>query len=158
LRENPEIFRIIDVTLNDRRSEMKRLSLKGIVIGCLVDWLGTLAFGLAFAMGTGMMAALRGVSPKETELALTEWYSSIPGMVFSILYGFGFTLLGGYVAARISKAGNLLNSALVGTLGILSGLVFISEVPKAVFFVSILLSIPVSILGGFCYTRKWKLF
>ena len=137
---------------------MKRLSLKAIVIGCLVDWLGTLAFGLTFAMGTGMMATLRGLSLKETELALTEWYSSIPGMVFSILCGLGFTLLGGYVAARISKADNLLNSALVGTMGILLGLVFISETPKAVFFLSILLSIPVSILGGFCYTRKWKLF
>ena len=140
------------------KSLMKRLSLKAIVIGCLVDWLGTLAFGLAFAMGTGFMATLRGVSPKETELALTEWYHSIPGMVFSILYGFGFTLLGGYVAARISKACNLLNSALVGTMAILLGLVFISETPKAVFFLSIFLSIPVSILGGYCYTKEWKLF
>jgi len=141
---------------------MKRLSLKAVVIGCLVDWLGTLAFGLAFATGTGVMAALRGVSPKETELALTEWYNSIPGTVFSALYGFGFTLLGGYIAARISKADNLLPSALVGAMGILLGLVFelvfISETPKAVFILSILLSIPVSILGGFCYIRKWKLF
>ena len=137
---------------------MKRLSLQAIVIGCLVDWLGTLAFGLAFAMGTGVMAALRGVSPKETELALAEWYNSIPGMIFSTLCGFGFTLLGGYVAARISKADNLLPSALVGAMGILLGLVFISETPQAVFLLSILLSIPVSILGGFCYIRKWKLF
>ena len=137
---------------------MNRLSIKAIVIGCLVDWLGTLAFGLLFALGTGMMAALRGVSPKETELALTEWYNSIPGMVFTILYGFGFTLLGGYVAARISKADNLLNSALVGTVGILLGLVIISETPQVVFFLSILLPIPVSILGGYFYTREWKLF
>jgi hypothetical protein len=66
--------------------------------------------------------------------------------------------LGGYVAARISIAGNLLNSAIVGTMGILLGLVFISETPKAVFFLSIFLSIPVSILGGYCYTKEWKLF
>ena len=137
---------------------MKRLSLKAVVIGCLVDWLGTLAFSLAFVMGTGVMAALRGVSPKETELALTEWYNSIPGTVFSALYGFGFTLLGGYIAARISKADNLLPSGLVGAMGILLGLVFISETPEAVILLSILLSIPVSILGGYCYTRKWKLF
>jgi len=143
---------------------MKTLNLKAILIGCLVDWLGTLAFDLFFVMSTGMMAMLKGLSLKETEFALTEWYHSVPGTGFSILCGFGFTLLGGYVAAKISNAGNLLNSALVGAVGILLGLILIfevspnSEIPKAISFLSILFSIPVSILGGFYYTRKWKLF
>jgi len=141
-----------------------RINLKAVLIGCLVDWLGTLAFGLAFVMGTGFMATLRGVSPKETELALTEWYHSLFGMGFSLLCGLGFTLLGGFVAAKIAKSGNLLNSALVGVLGILMGLILTfelspnSEIPKAISFLFISASIPVSILGGFCCTRKWKLF
>ena len=143
---------------------MKTLNLKAILIGCLVDWLGTLAFDLFFVITTGMMAMLRGLSLEETEVALTEWYHSVPGMGFSSLCGLGFTLLGGFVAAKIANAGNLLNSALVGAVGILLGLILIfevspnSEIPEAISFLSILLSIPVSILGGFCYTRKWKLF
>ena len=143
---------------------MKTLSLQAILIGCLVDWLGTLAFDLFFVITTGMTAMLRGLSLKETEVALTEWYHSVPGIGFSLLCGLGFTLLGGFVAAKMANADNLLNSALVGVVGILLGLILIfevfpnSEIPKAISFLSILLSIPVSILGGFCYTRKWKLF
>jgi hypothetical protein len=137
---------------------MKRLNLKAIVIGCLVDWLSTFAFSFALDTGTLILGALQGVSQKEMEWALTEWHNSIPGMVSSSFYGFGFTLLGGYVAARLSKTGHLLNSALVGTVGILLGLIFISETPKAIFFLSLVLSIPLSILGGFWCTREWKLF
>ena len=107
---------------------------------------------------------LRGLSLEETALALTEGYHSVLGVGFSLLCGLGFTLLGGFVAAKIANAGNLLNSALVGAAGILFGLILTfevlpdSEIPKAISFLSTLLSIPVSILGGFSYTRKWKLF
>jgi len=136
---------------------LKKLRLKAILIGCLVDWLGTLAFSLASAISLGIMAASRGLTPQEIQLALTEWANSTPGMALSALYGFGFTFLGGYVAARIPKADHLLNSALVGAIGILLGLLFISETPTAILLLSLLLSIPVSTLGGFYYTRKWKL-
>jgi len=143
---------------------MKTLNLKAIVIGGLVDWLGTLAFDLFFVITTGMIATLKGLSSEETGVALTEWYHSTAGMGFSFLCGLGFTFLGGFVAAKIANAGNLLNSALVGAVGILLGLILIFEVslnpeiPEGISFLSILLSIPVSILGGFCYTGKWKLF
>jgi hypothetical protein len=109
-------------------------------------------------MGTIILSTLRGVSLKDIEWALTEWHNSIPGMVSSTIYGFGFTLLGGYVAAKISNTDSLLNSLFVGGVGILVGMFFISETPMAIFFLSILLPIPVSTLGGFWYTKKWKLF
>ena len=143
---------------------MKTLNPKAVLIGCLVDWLGTLAFDLFFVMGTGTMGMVKGLSLKETELALTEWYHSPFGMGFSLLCGLGFTLLGGFLASRIAKAGSLLNSALVGTLGTLMGLLLTfavspnPEIPRAISFLFVFASIPVSILGGFCYTRKWKLF
>ena len=143
---------------------MKTLNPKAILIGCLVDWLGTLAFDLFFVITTGMMAGVRGLNLEETGAALTAWYHSVPGIGFSFLCGLGFTLLGGFVAAKIANAGNLLNSALVGAVGILLGLILTfevfphSEVPKAISYLSILVSIPVSVLGGFCHTRKWKLF
>jgi hypothetical protein len=136
---------------------MEKISLKGVLIGCLVDWVGTFAFVLASGISLGIMAMLRGLSQQETQSVLIEWSRSTPGMALSLLSGFGFTLLGGYVAARISKTGHLLNSALVGGVGILLGLFFTSETPETVLLLSMLLSIPVSTLGGFCYIKKWIL-
>jgi hypothetical protein len=89
---------------------------------------------------------------------LVEWHKSIPGIVCSSLYGFGFTLLGGYIAAKLSKTGHLLNSALVGGLGILLGLFFISETPTVLIFLSVVLPIPLSVLGGFWYKRQSTLY
>ncbi len=143
---------------------MKTLNPKAILLGCLVDWLGTLAFDLFFVMTTGMVGRFRGLSLEETGEALAEWYHSIPGMGFSFLCGLGFTFLGGWAAAKIANADNLLNSALVGAVGILLGLILIlgvspnADIPKMISILSMLLSIPVSILGGFYHTRKWKLF
>ena len=136
---------------------MRRINLKAILIGCLVDWLGTLAFSIASGVSLGIMAALRGLGQQETQSAFIEWSGSLPGMVLSLLCGFGFTFLGGYVAARMSKTSHLLNSAFVGAIGILLGLLFISEAPEPIFLLSSLFSIPVATLGGFCYRRNWVL-
>jgi hypothetical protein len=136
---------------------MKKINIKAVLIGCLVDWVGTFAFTIASGISLAIMAAVRGIGEQEIQLALIEWSRSIPGMALSLLYGSGFTFLGGYVAARISKTGNLLNSVLVGAIGILLGLFFTSETPGAILLLSILLSIPVSTLGGLCHTKKWVL-
>jgi hypothetical protein len=136
---------------------MKKLSIKAVLIGCIVDWAGTFAFTLASGVSLGIMAAVKGLSQQEIQSALIEWSGSVPGMALSLLYGSGFTFLGGYVAARMSKSGNLLNSALVGAVGILLGLFFIADAPQAILLISILVSIPVAALGGFCHARKWVL-
>ena len=135
---------------------MKQLSFKAILIGCLADWIGTFAFTFALDTCTVILSALRGMSLTEIEAALMEWHKSVPGIVCSSFYGFGFTLLGGYIAAKLSKTGHLLNSALVGGLGILLGFFFIAETPKVLFFLSVALPIPLSLLGGFWYKRQSK--
>ena len=60
---------------------MKRLNPKAILIGCLVDWLGTLAFDLFFVITTGMMAMLRGLSLEETGVALQSGTLRFPAWV-----------------------------------------------------------------------------
>ncbi len=137
---------------------MRKLNFKAILIGCLVDWLGTFAFSLASAISLGIMAASKGFTAQEIQSALIEWATSTLGMALSALYGLGFTLLGGYFAAKVSKADHLLNSAAVGAVGILFGFFFVSETPTGILLLSFVLSIPVSTLGGFFYTRKWKFF
>jgi uncharacterized protein (DUF697 family) len=116
-----------------------------------------MAFSLASSISLGVLAATRGLTPQEIQATLIEWAHSTVGMVLSASYGFGFTFLGGHIAAKASGADHLLNSAMVGVLGILIGLFFVSETPREILLLSILLSVPVSMLGGFYYTRRWKL-
>jgi hypothetical protein len=137
---------------------MNKICVRAIVIGCLVDWGGTFAFTLASGLSLAIMAAVRGFSQQEIQSALSEWANSTPGMTLSLLYGSGFTFLGGYVASRLAESDHLLNSALVGVVGILFGLFFIPEVHDVISWVAMMLSIPVSMLGGFYHTRKLKLF
>lgn len=136
---------------------MRKFDIKAILMGCLVDWLGTLAFSVASSLSFGILAASKGLTPQEIQSALVEWAHSTTQMVLSASYGFGFTFLGGHLAARISRADHLLNSAMVGVIGVLLGLFFISETPREIVLLSVALSVPVSMLGGFYYTRRWKI-
>jgi hypothetical protein len=136
---------------------MKRLNLKAVLIGCLFDWGGTFGFTLASLISLGIMAGIKGLSEHEIQSAYLEWSKSDPGMILSLLYGSGFTFLGGYVAARIAKSGNLFNSCLVGVIGILPGLFFVSDAPDTIFLLSALVSVPAAVLGGICHSKKWVL-
>ena len=136
---------------------MRKLNIKAVLMGCLVDWAGTIAFSFASSLSLGVLAATKGLTPEEIQSALVEWAHSTTQMVLSASYGFGFTFLGGHVAAKIAQADHLLNSAMVGGIGVLVGLFFISESPREIFLLSTALSVPVAMLGGFYHTRRWKI-
>jgi hypothetical protein len=140
------------------REWMKSIRPKAIIIGCLVDCLGTFVFSLVFGIIAELKAAARGIGPEQTRMLLEQWSASRPGMAFLLFFGLGFTFLGGYVATRAAKTNNLVNSAFVGSMAILTGLFFISSTPMLAAIVSIVLSIPVAVFGGFCHLRKWDLF
>jgi hypothetical protein len=137
---------------------MKHINSRAILYGCLADIAGTALFSLAFGMMTTFRAALRGVDAEAASQALIEWSSTMHGIAFSLFFGLFFTGVGGYVAARVVKNGTLLNSAFVGSMGILSGLVFMGFSPIMVTIISLSLSIPIALLGGYIYTGSWKFY
>jgi hypothetical protein len=137
---------------------MKYLNVKSIILGCLADIAGTALFSIAFGMMTTIRATLRGVDAEATSRALIEWSSTIHGIAFSLFFGLFFTGLGGYVAARVAKNGTLLNSAFVGSMGILFGLIFMGSSPIMVTIMSLTLSIPIALIGGYLYTGSWKFY
>lgn len=136
---------------------MRKLNMKAILMGCLVDWLGTMAFSFASSVSLAVLASTKGLTPQEIQSALMEWAHSTLGMILSVSYGFGFTFLGGHIAARVSGADHLLNSAMVGVIGVVLGFFFISETPREILLLSMFLSVPISMLGGFSHTRRWKI-
>jgi hypothetical protein len=133
---------------------MKNFSIKAMALGCFADWAGTAAFGLVFGIIAVGFQTGRGMGVEQAAGFLQQWSLTSAGTMFSILSGLVFTGLGGYVAARISPRDTLVNSFLVGCIAILTGLPFVGNVPPAMVVLSISLSVPAAVLGGFFYTRK----
>jgi hypothetical protein len=137
---------------------MKYLNTKAIIFGCLADIAGTALFSLVFGMMMTIRATMRGVDAEAASRALIEWSSTVHGIAFSLFFGLFFTGFGGYVAARVAKNGMLLNSAFVGSMSILVGLLFMGGSPITVTIISLALSIPIALLGGYLYTGSWKFY
>ena len=135
---------------------MKYLNAKAIIFGCLADIAGTALFSLVFGMMMTIRATMRGVDAETASRALIEWSSTVHGIAFSLFFGLFFTGFGGYIAARVAKNGMLLNSAFVGSMSILAGLLFMGGSPIMVTIISLALSIPIALLGGYLYTGSWK--
>ena len=135
---------------------MKKISFKAIALGCLADWAGTAAFSLIFGMFAVGVETAHGMRTEQAVDFLQQWSQTRAGALFSMLFGLGFTGLGGYVAARISQQKTLINSVSIGCIAILGGLPLLSNAPAAGVIISMALSIPAAILGGFYYTKKFR--
>jgi hypothetical protein len=137
---------------------MPKINIKAIAIGCIVDWASSLTFSVFLSLLLDMKASSAGIPNHQIQQFINGYFLTRQGMIISTIFGFGFTALGGYVAARLARTDSLLNSAFVGSISIILGLFYISSTPRIISILSLLLSIPVAIIGGFFYTKKFKLF
>jgi MFS family permease len=76
---------------------------KAVLLGLLVDIGGTLIGTLLFAAIYGAMLASGGTSPAEAQEAYAEMAQTAWGFTILAVMGCGFSVLGGYVCARISR-------------------------------------------------------
>jgi len=137
---------------------MEKIKIKAIVIGCLVDWLSSFAFSMLISLLLGAKAASAGMPDDQVQEFIAGYFKTQQGFIISIIFGFSFTALGGYAAERIAKTGTLINSAFVGSVSIMIGLIYITSAPIIMTVLSLVFSIPAAVLGGFFYTRKFKFF
>lgn len=98
---------------------MQPLQKKSIAIGLLADIGGT--FVLMFILGfiAGVLAASRGVDV----MTLTE---STPFTVLSVIVGFSFTILGGFIASTRAKYRHVAHGGWVAGTGIIIAIPFIA--------------------------------
>jgi hypothetical protein len=133
---------------------MNKIILKAVALGCVADWAGTAVFSLVFGMIAVNVETSRGMGAEQVIGFLQQWSLTPAGTMFSMLSGLGFTGFGGYVAARISRRDTLINSLLVGILAVLTGLPFVADIGPIRIVLSMSLSIPAAVFGGFFYTKK----
>ena len=140
---------------------MRAFSWMGVLLGGIVDIVATnvVAFPLAIVAAVG--ANLSGVPASERGKALVAVMQASPGIRISgLVLGALCSVLGGYVAARLAKRGELLNGALsaylcVG-LGIYSMLPGHSTLPAWQHLASFVASPLLGAYGGYLWARAAK--
>ena len=91
---------------------MRKLSMKGVLIGAIVDVITSFLLGVPLAIYAMSKLDLTHTPKEQIGSALTAAiHGSVPLHAAELLVGLGCSVLGGYVAAQIAKRGELLNGA-----------------------------------------------
>ncbi len=128
---------------------MKQIKIKAIVLGLLTDIGGSLLASIIF--GTVLVATLvmAGVPSDEIISRAQGPIVLIPGLII----GFGFTILGGFVAGRVARQAEVLHGGILGGIDIPFGLVIWSLSPLWLNILSLIATIPMGMVGGYFAKR-----
>ena len=129
----------------------KSIRVKAILLGVLTDIVGSTVAGIVIGIGLGIALAAQHVPANEIAIRLHGASVLIP----SLILGFGFTVLGGYVAGRVAKQSEILHGGIVGAIGILFNLFTISF-PLWYNIVTIIGIVPFGIIGGLLARKRHK--
>jgi hypothetical protein len=122
----------------------RRINIKAVAWGVLTDTGGSLVVGAILAIITVVVLAMNGTPKNEIEAYLHGPIILILGMII----GFCFTVLGGFIAGRVSRNFEVLHGGIVGFIGIIIGSLFWTTLPLCYKSVSLLGVVPLGMLGG----------
>ncbi len=126
------------------------MNIKAVIIGWLVDTVGSFIFGILISVAAGIILASKGLTEEHIAGELTN---SRLFMNILLFIGFSFTFLGGYVTAYIAKVDELKHAFSMGIVSFLTGLLFtFGQTPEPIWYSISLFVIPFAVLGG--YLRK----
>jgi len=117
---------------------MERISIKGVLWGIAVDYLGPLIIFLLTMLIFGKEILYANVTNDFLNVLL------IAMVVFRIF----FAILGGYIASRIAKRSFYLNSGLVGGFEVLAHTAAMGIFPLWFNVISFTVAVPAAMYGG----------
>jgi len=135
--------------VRDRDPEASGSTWKAVTFGVLSDIVGTFLAGIVLFALLGSMLVSQGASPEELDRALMQ---SDAYMLMAGVTGLGFTVLGGYVAARVANQREYYHALLTGVVVLVFGELMIGMsgegYPLAYRIIGDLLAVPAALLGG----------
>ncbi len=100
-----------------REEAMSKVSVKGVLIGAIVDIVASALMGVPFAIYAMSKLDLAHTPKNQIGPAVTAAiHGNVPLHVAQVLVGLCCSVLGGYVAVWLAKRGALLNAALTSFL------------------------------------------
>lgn len=136
---------------------MSELSIKGILLGVLTDIGGSTIAGIILMVIFGSSLVTEQMTEQELNEAILAMAQGKGFMITSFIVGLFFTILGGYVAARVAKKGVYLNSGMVGVIGLILGVLYAGETALWLDVAGIISVIPAALLGGYLARSKVKI-
>ena len=102
---------------------MSKVSVKGVLIGGIVDIVTSVVLGLPFALYAMLKVDLSHTPNAQASAAVTAAiHGNVPLYVAQLLVGLACSVLGGYVAAWLAKHDELLNGGLSSVLCVVGGI------------------------------------
>lgn len=118
-----------------------KIDLKAVLFGFLADTLITLLISIA------LVSAMAAAGIREHDIL--ERMKSTSGLMLTLVFGLGCTVLGGYIAGRVAQREEIKHGAIVAALGLLLGLFFReSGLPLWYELASFVFIIPAGMAGG----------
>ncbi len=126
-----------------------------VLIGWAADIFGTTIFASIAIVVLGMLLGAGGAS--EPELISIERSSG--WQAFGLIFGMGFTALGGYVTARIANHAEYKLAAITGLCSLATGEIFIqmSDADNSMFWVRLVgfvFTLPAALGGAWWYLQR----
>jgi hypothetical protein len=135
--------------VRDRQPEGVGSTWKAVTFGVLADIAGTFLAGLLLLVVLGSVMVSRGASPEELDRTLLQ---SDAYLLFAGVIGLGFTVLGGYVAARVANQREYYHGLLTGIVVLVFSEMMTSLSPEgyplAYRIIGDLLAIPAALFGA----------
>ena len=138
-------------------SDEKGSRLLAVMIGCLIDLGGSIFVGMAATFCYGLFLGIQGVPYDEAMTAITKLHEQ--PLVMMVLYpvGFGLSVLGGYVCARIANYSEYRCALIQGACSFLYGFTIgMGTQPFLKSFLLSILSYGCVLLGAFIYVKMKK--
>jgi uncharacterized membrane protein YfcA len=102
---------------------MSKVSVKGVLIGSVVDIIASVVLGLPFALYTVSKVDLSHTPNSQASAVVTAAiHGNVPMYTAQLLVGLACSVLGGYVAAWLAKHDELLNGGLSSLLCVALGI------------------------------------
>ena len=124
---------------------MENISIKGIIIGLIVmvilDTISGISMVLIFA---------EGFTPE----AIETIEGQTNPLIFSLVFGTLSVVVAAYIAAKFGKLAPYKNSIVIGVIGLIAGIFFITSFPMWFNILQFLTVIPAALLGGYFIARK----
>ena len=138
---------------------MRRLSAKGIVLGGFTDIVATNVVAIPLMAVAAARASVASLPAAEQTAAMLAAMRASPGLqVASWVLGGACNVLGGYVAARLARRGEVLNGALSAWLCVTLGLYGMASdmgaIPLWQHLAGFVLSPALGALGGYLRLRR----